>query len=394
MRLSRTVVFQLISIIVLSLCTVAGAASVTLDVSGWVEERDQAVIAAFEAEHPDIKINYRVITGNETLFVQLAAGEGPDVMTISWANIGDFMRAGLLENLSPYIKTDTREIDPDDIFAAALAGGEWNKQQYALPATLGAQGLYLNTDLFAQHGLALPPENWSWEDFARLAKRLTRVDSSGNKVQWGWQNTTDYAPWMSVVYSYGGRLLSPGFTAPVFNTPATVAGLKMLQQMVYEDGVTGGAFLKNNVAMVIRPAETVTTWLAGVNFRWQGFLMPSGPAGRALMGGAHQLAINKASKNKAAAWTFVKYYVGKAGQKVTTQFATVPFRRSLFRTAIEANPGIAVLVQQMDDWIQYTNRLHNEINRIWQPVLKDLYAGAISPVQAASTIQDKVAAIW
>lgn len=370
-------------------------ASTTIDFSGWVRARDEALIEAFMAERSDITVEWRNQAGNETLIVQIAAGGAPDVMTISWASVGDFMRAGLLEDLGPWIKADEREIAPNDIFPAALASGVWNNVQYSLPAVLGAQGLYLNVDLLQQAGLGVPEEDWSWDTFATMAKRLTRVDSAGNTVQWGWHRTTDYAAWMSVIFSYGGTVLSPGFGTPAFNSPETVAGLSMLQKMVYEDRVDGGAFAKGTAAMVIRPSETVLTWLAKANFEWQGFLLPRGPARRALMGGAHQLAMNKDSKKKTAAWEFMKFYTGKAGQQVVTQVSgSVPLRQSLLRAAIERNPDLAVLVRQMDVWTQYTNRLHNEINRIWSPVINQLYAGGVSPQEAAMTIQEQLLAIW
>jgi multiple sugar transport system substrate-binding protein len=394
MENKRFMVFVFFGLLVLIASSIVQAAPVTIDVSGWVEERDKPIIEAFVAEHPDIQINYRIVGGTEALLVQMLAGEGADVFTSSWAVVGDLMRGGMLEDLTNYIKRDAQEIKLDDIFPRALSSGMYNGVQYSLPAALGAQGLYMNVDLLQQSGLGLPSEKWTWDDFSGIAKRMTRVDSAGNKVQWGWQMTTDYAPWMTVMYSYGGRVLTPGFGAPAFNSPETVKGLTMLQKMVYQDGVTGGAFLKNNVAMVIRPAETVTTWLANFTSKWQGFVTPQGPGGRFLMGGAHQMAINRASKNKEAAWTFVKYYTGVKGQKLTTNLASIPFRQSMFRTALEFNPGIAVLIQQINDWTQYTNRLHNEINKIWSPVMKDLYAGAISPVQAAATIHNQLVAAW
>jgi ABC-type glycerol-3-phosphate transport system substrate-binding protein len=302
----------------------------------------------------------------------------------------------MFANLSSYIKADSQEIQLDDIFAAALVPGQLNGIQYSLPDALGVQGLYLNTDLFQKSGLNLPAKNWSWEDFAATAKRLTVSDSTGKKVQWGWQNNavaSDFAQWMSIVYAYGGQVLSPGFTAPAFSTPQTVTGLKLLQKMTYQDAVIGGGFPAGTAAMMIRPAETVSSWLAKASFQWQGFPLPQGPARTALMGGAHQIAINAASRNKEAAWEFVKYYVSKSGQEVAAKFPTVPFRRSMFSTAVKYNPGVAVLLQQMDNWTQYTNRLHNQINTIWVPVMKDLYAGSVSPEQAASAINDQIAAI-
>jgi multiple sugar transport system substrate-binding protein len=303
-------------------------AATTLDVSGWFTAKDTAIIKAFEAENPDVKVNYRFDYGQETLLEQTLAGEGPDVMTVSWAATGDFAKAGLFTDLTPYIKVDAQELALNDIFPQALAAGQSGGIQYSLPSTLGAQGLFLNNDIFQNSGLNLPAKDWDWNEFANVAKRLTRVDSTLNKVQWGWQTNASeqsLGPCMSVVYSYGGSILSPGFGTPTFNTPQTAAGLRVLQKMAYEDGSVGGDFLNGNAAMIIRPSDTVTSWLAKVGYKWQGFALPHGSVGSALMGGAHQMGIGAGSKKKDLAWKFIKYYTGRKGQDIANQFGSVPF---------------------------------------------------------------------
>jgi hypothetical protein len=66
----------------------------------------------------------------------------------------------------------------------------------------------------------------------------------------------------------------------------------------------------------------------------------------------------------------------------------------LFRVAIEKNPELTVMVNQMNYWRQYTNRKHAEINKVWGPVMKQLYAGDISPDAAVKTINDQIVAFW
>lgn len=190
-------------------------------------------------------------------------------------------------------------------------------------------------------------------------------------------------------------MLSPGFDTPVFYSPETVAGLSLFRRMVVEDRSAGGAFRNANVGMVIRPAETVRTWLADVQFKWQGYVLPQGPAGRALLGGAHQLAISKDSKNKEAAWEFVKFYTGPQAQRIAAEFSTVPVRRSVFHELASSDTEMLVLAQQMDSWVQFTDRLYDEINRVWAPVInQQLLQGTISPDEAAILIQEGLEAIW
>jgi hypothetical protein len=66
----------------------------------------------------------------------------------------------------------------------------------------------------------------------------------------------------------------------------------------------------------------------------------------------------------------------------------------MFNKAVEVNPQIAVVLQQIDSWTQYTNRVNTPMGRIWAVVAKELFEGKISPEQAAKSMHDQILAVW
>ncbi|MEM7047541.1 MAG: ABC transporter substrate-binding protein [Pseudomonadota bacterium] len=144
----------------------------------------------FEADNRDIKVVLDIVPYKailESLPVQLAAGEGPDLARVT--DLGGLSKYYL--DLTPYIS------DPDYWEASFGPFLKWfrpNSDHQAIPGfmtQLTVTGPYVNKTLFEQANVAMPGEGATWDDWARAVNRVARIldipipmawDRSGHRV--------------------------------------------------------------------------------------------------------------------------------------------------------------------------------------------------------------------
>ena len=102
---------------------------------GWGHFREttfQRVVEAFEAAHPNIRVEQQQVTGDmEGLMVQLLGGVAPDVYMVRAESMPLFISEGLAMDITPFVERDLNSDDylpglgPDDAERQVLrhAGG-------------------------------------------------------------------------------------------------------------------------------------------------------------------------------------------------------------------------------------------------------------------------------
>jgi alpha-1,4-digalacturonate transport system substrate-binding protein len=147
------------------------------------------LVRKFEAKNPDIKVTidqvpFKAI--NETLPVQLAAGEGPDMARV--VDLGGVARYTL--DLRPYLK-DAAYWEKN--FGPFLAWMRVPGNTTAIPGfmtQLTVTGPFANKTLFDQAGVAMPGDKATWDDWAKAAKAVAdkvqapfpiAIDRSGHR---------------------------------------------------------------------------------------------------------------------------------------------------------------------------------------------------------------------
>ncbi|PAF19953.1 ABC transporter substrate-binding protein [Terribacillus saccharophilus] len=124
------------------------------------EEVGLKVIAAFEKEHPNIKVNVQVMTFDmlyDNIITSINAGNAPD---ISWGLgewFSDLNHADALLNLTPYYEEWE---DKDLIYDNVIETLTVNEELKALPNYLGNRALLYNKDILNEAGLDGPPKTW------------------------------------------------------------------------------------------------------------------------------------------------------------------------------------------------------------------------------------------
>jgi multiple sugar transport system substrate-binding protein len=208
-------------------------------IDGHFEDR----VAAFnEAHQGQIQVNLEFLPYDQywqKLQLAYASGDIYDVYFWDVQAYGHFKR-DLILNLQPMID-EAGALDPAEypveLFAPWKLDGE---NMYAMPENFQTFALYYNKELFDADGIALPTEEWTYDDAVEAAKALTKRD--GDRVnQWG-MNLGNLAIWwgLQTVSWAKGDAFFDNYLEPTtfqFSNPTNVETLDFVRALVNDHQV-------------------------------------------------------------------------------------------------------------------------------------------------------------
>lgn len=280
----------------------------------YLKELD-ATIAAFEAEHPDIKVEYETQSW-DAYFTKLqtlvAAGRAPDAFELNYENFVTYASKGALADLNPLISADsgfsTSVYNP-----TALAAFAQNGQQYGLVESFSNVVLFYNKDLFDAAGVAYPTADWTWKDELAAAQKLT----DASKGVWG-----DFAPiqfweFYKTIAQNGGSVLSPDKKTATLDSPQNVEALTWMIDKVNKYHVTPSdaemagqssedLFKQGKIAMLRTGIWLLGDFVANAKFNWDIALEP-GNTQKAHHYFANAVAVSAKSAHADAAYQWIKF---------------------------------------------------------------------------------------
>jgi multiple sugar transport system substrate-binding protein len=125
-------------------------------------------------------------TYKQDLVDAMAAGQGPDILLVHSRWIPNFMDKiypAPVEIIGEQkMKSNFVDIVVDDFLIDGSV--------YAAPLSVDSMALFYNKDLFNMAGITNPPKNW--DEFADVARRLTKIDENGQIIQSGAAMGTAY----------------------------------------------------------------------------------------------------------------------------------------------------------------------------------------------------------
>jgi multiple sugar transport system substrate-binding protein len=197
-------------------------------VTAVLEER---LLAPYVARHPGLEVVRRVASSRaeyrRTLRTSLASGEPPDVFLLEDGDVPALLDRRAALDLAPYVGragVDVARYDP-----AVLAMFRRGDALHALPKGYTPLVLAYNKTLFDRAGIPYPTDDWTWDEFLRVARALTR-DTRGDGAIDQWGSAFDWRPsvWLAWIWAGGGDVLcADGRRASgCLDSPATVAALR------------------------------------------------------------------------------------------------------------------------------------------------------------------------
>ena len=316
-------------IIALACVVVASAAEQKTEVLVWMWpshsrelylEWNQELTRRFEGANPGATLQFE-FHDMQKFVVASAAGVPPDVTLASVMYAQQYYESGLYRELNAYIES-TPHMTPDNFLPASMVAAQKDGRIYGMPWSWEARSIYVNTSHLAEAGLSTDPEAIAtWKVLVDYAKRLTKMDASGEIVRSGFITTVNTADFASFLYSNGGHFYSADETAVAFNSPQGVEALEFMHdwQRVHnamrKGAVAGSDFDGEIASMVIRDTSSIPTLLHDVPELVRERLIilpiPQGPQsdGRSGVSWSNMWVIPSNAKHPDLAWEFIQLFL-------------------------------------------------------------------------------------
>jgi multiple sugar transport system substrate-binding protein len=152
-------------------------------------------IQAFEKKHSDVKITSQFTAFDaywNKLSTQIAGGNAPDLIQMDIRYIAEYVKKGLLLDLTSAISKKT--IDLSDFDQTLLTGSLVNGKSYGIPLGGNYQALLYDKDLVAKANAPIP-DTFTWDEFATYCTQLSKalgIPGSGDEST----NVTAFEIWV------------------------------------------------------------------------------------------------------------------------------------------------------------------------------------------------------
>ncbi|GAB2581058.1 sugar ABC transporter substrate-binding protein [Streptomyces capparidis] len=146
----------------------------------------RALSSGFRALHPEIEVRLFPVQATDwsdffaKILTLIAAGTAPDVVYVATEGVQLFARR-LGVALDDWVRRDARELREyfADVHPSLVESMMYEGSLYQLPLEFNAADMYLNTGVVARAGAAMPPPDWTRDDFTALLRAMKRSGGSG-----------------------------------------------------------------------------------------------------------------------------------------------------------------------------------------------------------------------
>jgi len=312
-----------------------------------------------------------------------------------------YASSGWIMDLTDWVQRDAAEVQPDDIHPAlqrthCMVNGRW----YGLPMHVNSHAFFYRTDIFQELGLE-PPKNW--DDVIAAAKLITEKMApevygitfmGAPDVQLGVEV-------LDIMAAQGSYFYDRSTYQPLMDTPSGVRTMQILQELARyaPPGVAGYALDANYNAFAQGQAAMTIAWTTGVFFfadpakskivdKWA--VMPM-PGGYTVQGG-WSLTISADSKQKEAAWTWIKWATSLERERELLGNMETPRLTLLRDPEVQTKwPNNKVFLEGLDASPVLMPQLSTTIEMFTKAAVhaNDMLTGGKSPEEAARAIQQE-----
>lgn len=370
--------------------------------------RDE-VIAAYEAQNPNVKINLTILENEafkQKVKLAVQAGNPPDLFH-SWGGgvMVDYANAGMLRDITSYVKSDLSK----KIGIGALGVYGYNGKYYGAPYDLGAVGFWYNKDIFAKTGISVP-ETWP-----QLLDAVGKIKAAGYipMALGAGDKWPAHFYWVYLAMRLGGQ---PAFNAAYggsgsFKDETFVkAGEMLLELAALEPFQTGflGATYDDEAALVGNgeaAMELMGQWAGpveasnskdgkGLGDKSGWFTFPSVPDGTGkltdAMGGGNGYVVGKDAPDQTL--DFLNFFLSKEyNMKIVEVEGSIPTVKGA-EEALADNPigkQIAEAVAKAEYYqLYYDQYLPLAVGEAVKEAVAALLAGSVTPAEAAAMVDE------
>ena len=307
-----------------------------------------ATIARFNKSYPNVKVTdqFTPITSwpdyIDKLVTQVASGKAPDLIHIATEGAQLSIQKKLIIPLDEFTSSGAGKDLLTDIDPVLLKGFTVGEKLYLIPEAWNNMMIYYNTKVFKESGIPRPADDWTWDDFLAIAKRLTSGEGSSKRFGFGipYFNFGLTPFW----YSNGTSVLKDDLKESNLSDPRFLEAVKFIHGLVHESGVSPDPANTDPNAVFQLFAAGRIAMTGGGHWPMQFFKAnqfndydvvpwPRNKAQKTVFGAAGW-GISSRTKQKALAWEMIKELAATESERQAAGLGVaIPARRSVAESA-------------------------------------------------------------
>lgn len=167
------------------------AKEVQITFGWWGAENRHAyteqLVNSYMEKNPDVKFQLQPNAWDgywEKMTTQAAGGGMPTILQMDYAYLNTYASNETLYDLSAFVEDGTLQLDGID--EKLLEKGKYDGKLVAVPMSQSTRTMIVNTKALEDAGLAVPDNNWTWEEYEQLCIDFT--EKTGNYAIDGYSN--------------------------------------------------------------------------------------------------------------------------------------------------------------------------------------------------------------
>jgi multiple sugar transport system substrate-binding protein len=246
----------------------------------------EAALKEYKQRFPNVTVQAEPLDGDtaDKLTALIVSDSIGDVSLWTHHLVVYFAKRDFFADLGRYLKT--YKFSMDDVYYIPEICYYENKL-LAVPFQLNLFDWTYNKTLFAQKGVAPPPDTWTFDQMVATAKTLTDPDKNVWGLDWS-IGTGNPNLWVTPIRANGGTLLNKTFTKTTLNEPAAVETTQLIVDVVQKHQVAPLrqvqadkklSFLAGNMAMAfgVGVGRTLDRRMGDQGMEWDFFSSPTWP---------------------------------------------------------------------------------------------------------------------
>jgi len=312
----------------------------------------------FMSSNPDIEIEiiptqYGSSPYRDKFITAAQAGVGPDVLMMDIIWTPQVAAAQLVMPLEEYVGNGV-----NDFYVGPLDTCKYDDQLYGLPFYTNALAMFYNKTAFEENGVPLPHSSWTWDDFTRAAKSLTKDDMYGFGLMAGWGGTFEWFPW---VWQNDASILDEQKTKAAFGSPEGIESIEVFLGLIVKDGVVPEAaksWKSWDELAVAFSSEVIAMYEVGdwgisavdemqPDFEWDVAPLPMNKTSASVVGGANWV-INKNTKYPDESYKWLAYITGTDVFSLMDKYNRLAARKGGDQNIVKEDPRMQVYLDSLE----------------------------------------------
>jgi len=373
----------------------------------WDQTQVDAIdanIAEFNKEYPGIDVNVNVTPWDSywpKLQTQASSNTLPDLFWMNGPNFQTYGAADKLEPITGEVEADA--IDPANYPEALNDLYTIDDVQYGVPKDYDTIGLWYNTEIFEKAGVAVPTDDWTWDDFDTAASAISSA-LSGDGIYGAAGGMDGQTTYYNTIFQAGGEVISDDGTESGFDSAESEAGLKFWTDLIDTGASPSIQQLSDTPAI-----QWFTSGKLGM--LWSGSWsrtavadsefadvidvapLPRGEEQATVIHGVSNV-VAASSKNKQAAQALQVFLASKEAQQQQGDMgAVIPAFAGTQQAFVDSAPGVNL--QVFVDATEYARPFPvsantAEWNAFETELLPDAFSGAVPVEDAAHELAEKM----